>query len=95
MPLSTNQATQYTVLVPVSCALYFACIIKTNSKQVMHLKNVRLLISFEKDFTNNFITTLLGIFPHEIGKKRAFFTWGLGPIFGKSLHIHTGIDGDK
>jgi hypothetical protein len=33
-------------------------------------------------FANNFITTLLGIFPHEIGKKRAFFTLGLGPIFG-------------
>jgi hypothetical protein len=30
-------------------------------------------------FTNNLITTLLGIFPHEIGKKRAFFTLGLGP----------------
>jgi hypothetical protein len=42
-------------------------------------------------FTNNFITTLLGIFPHEIWKKRAFFTLELGPIFcpknavGKSL----------
>jgi hypothetical protein len=23
-------------------------------------------------FTNNFITTLLGIFPHEIGKKEPF-----------------------
>ena len=33
-------------------------------------------------FTNNFITALLGIFPHEIGEKRAFFTLGLGPIFG-------------
>jgi len=29
-------------------------------------------------FTNNIITMLLGIFPHEIGKKRAFFTLGLG-----------------
>jgi hypothetical protein len=28
---------------------------------------------------NNLITTLLGIFPHEIVKKRAFFTLGLGP----------------
>jgi len=42
-------------------------------------------------FTNNFITILLGISPHEIGKKKAFFTLGLGPIFdpknavGKSL----------
>jgi hypothetical protein len=39
---------------------------------------------------NNFITMLLGIFPHEIGKKRTFFTLGLGPILapktvGKSL----------
>ena len=33
-------------------------------------------------FTKTFITTLLGIFPHEIRKKRAFFTLGLGPIFG-------------
>jgi hypothetical protein len=32
-------------------------------------------------FVNNFITTLLGIFPHEIGRKKAFFTLGLGPIF--------------
>jgi hypothetical protein len=42
---------------------------------------------------NNFITTLLGIFPHEIWKKRAFFTLELGPIFcpknavGKSLFL--------
>jgi hypothetical protein len=32
-------------------------------------------------FTNNFITTLLGILPHEIGGK-PFFTLGLGSIFG-------------
>jgi hypothetical protein len=35
-------------------------------------ENVQLLISFEKAlftiFKNNFITTLLGIFPHEIEK---------------------------
>jgi hypothetical protein len=44
-----------------------------------------------KIFANNFITTLLGIFPHEI--EKAFFTLGLGPIFGpknavgKSLYM--------
>jgi hypothetical protein len=37
-------------------------------------------ISFEKAFTNNFITTLLGISPREIGEN-TFFTLGLGPIF--------------
>jgi hypothetical protein len=45
-------------------------------------------------FTNNFITTLLGISSHEIGKKKeAFFTLGLGPnigpknAVGKSLEL--------
>jgi hypothetical protein len=44
-------------------------------------------------FTNNFVTTLLGIFPHEIGKKRAFFTWGLRKtkaeivVFGINFYI--------
>jgi hypothetical protein len=42
-----------------------------------HLKKLSLPI-----FTSNFITRQLGIFPPEIGKKRAFFTLGLGPIFG-------------
>jgi len=28
------------------------------------------------------MTTLLGISPHEIGEKRAFFTLGQGPKFG-------------
>jgi hypothetical protein len=41
---------------------------------------------------NNFITALLEISPHEIGKK-SFFTLGLVPIFGpknavgKSLQV--------
>ena len=42
--------------------------LKTN---ILRLENVRLQFSFEKafinDFSNNFITTLLGILPHEIG----------------------------
>jgi hypothetical protein len=29
-------------------------------------------------FMNNFITTLLGIFPHEIGKKKSLFHIGTG-----------------
>jgi hypothetical protein len=45
------------------------------------LKKISLTI-----FTNNFITTLLGISPHEIGGKKTFFTLGLGPnAVGKSL----------
>jgi hypothetical protein len=38
-------------------------------------------ISLEKAFTNNFITTLLGISPREI-EENTFFTLGLGPIIG-------------
>ena len=42
--------------------------LKTNN---LRLENVRLQFSFEKafinDFSNNVITTLLGILPHEIG----------------------------
>jgi len=40
----------------------------------------------------------LGISPHEIGKKRAFFTLGLGLIFGpknavgKSLAAHVLVE---
>jgi hypothetical protein len=41
-----------------------------------HLKKLLLTI-----FTNHFLTTLLGIFPHEIGKK-IVFSLELGPIFG-------------
>jgi len=29
-------------------------------------------------FANNFITTLLGIFPHEIGEKKSLFHIGTG-----------------
>jgi hypothetical protein len=31
-------------------------------------------------FTNNFITTLLGISPHEIGKEKLFSHWDWGHI---------------
>ena len=57
--------------------------LKTNN---LRLENVRLQFSFEKafinDFSNNFITTLLGILPHEIGIKGDLFNLGLEPIFG-------------
>ena len=53
--------------------------LKTNN---LRLENVRLQFSFEKafinDFSNNFITTLLGILPHEIGIKGAPFQFGTG-----------------
>ena len=55
------------------------------------IHSLHLLISFEKafinDFTNTFITTLLGIFHQEIVKKRAFFTLRLGPIFGPKNEV--------
>ena len=87
-----SKATQYTALVPGILCVLFRLHNKTNSNQVKNLKmNVRLLISFEKafinDFTNTFITTLLGIFHQEIGKKRAFFTLRLGPIFGPKNEV--------
>jgi hypothetical protein len=37
---------------------------------------------------------LLGISPHEIGKKRAFFTLGLGLIFGPKNAVGKSLDGD-
>jgi hypothetical protein len=39
-------------------------------------------------FTNNFITTLLGIFPHE----RYFFTLGLGPIIGPKNAVEKSLN---
>jgi hypothetical protein len=47
-------------------------------------------MSFEKAsinqfFTNNFITTLLGIFP-PLNWGKTIFTLGLGPIFGPKKH---------
>jgi len=33
----------------------------------------------------------LGISPHEIGKKRAFFTLGLGPIIGPKYAVRKSL----
>jgi hypothetical protein len=78
-----SKATQYTALVPGILCVLFRLHNKTNSNQVKNLKmNVRLLISFEKAFINDFTILLSPRYwefsTRKLGKKEPFSHWDWG-----------------